>query len=200
MQRLVCTALAGAMLFAGCTIREDPGPRAIPEEDRVAFGEVATGDAAEGVGRIYLLSPVEPEAPPQLRAVSRPEPANPVELLESLVLGPNEPESAVGLSSAIPTDLEIISARTVGTRLTIDIEFNEALNDLSDLGVRQALAQIVATAVAIDQVQLVRLRVDGEDVVWPTGDGQGTDQPLSIYDYPNILETTQPDFPTTPSP
>ena len=197
MRRLICSALAATITIAGCAIREDPVPRAIPVEDRVDFGEFATGDAAEGGGRIYLLSPVAPEAPPQLRAVPRIEPANPEELLSSLVAGANEDESALGLSSAVPSNLEIVDARTVGTRLTIDI--NDALNELSDLGLRQALAQIVATAVAIDQVQLVRLRVNGEDQVWPTGDGEGTDEPLSIYDYPGFLETSQPDFPTPPS-
>ena len=197
MRRLLSCAVAVTVAFAGCAIREDPAPRSIAEENRANFGQIATGDAAVGGGRIYLLSPVEPEAPPQLRAVSRVEPANPVELLSSLVLGANEDESALGLSSAIPSDLVILDARTVGARLTIDI--NDALNELSDLGLRQALAQIVATAVAIDQVQIVRLRVDGEIQVWPTGDGEGTDQPLSIYDYPGFLETSQPDFPTPPS-
>lgn len=196
MRRLTCLVVAAAV-FAGCAIREDPDPRAIPEEDLVTFGEIATGDAAEGGGRIYLLSPVEPDAQTQLRAVPRIEPANPEELLSSLVLGANEEESEVGLSSAIPTDLEVIDARTVGTRLTIDI--NDALSELSEDGLRQALAQIVATAVAIDQVQLVRLRVNGENRVWPTGDGEGTDQPLSIYDYPGFLETSQPSYPTPPT-
>ncbi len=197
MRRLVCTALTVAITVSGCAIREDPAPRAIPEEDRAAFGEIATGDAAEGGGRIYLLSPVAPDAQTQLRAVRRIEPTNPEELLNRLVAGPNEDESARGLSSAIPSDLEILGARTVGTRLTIDI--NDALDELSDEGLRQALAQIVATAVAIDQVQLVRLRVDGENQVWPTGDGEGTSQPLSIYDYPGFLETSQPAFPAPPS-
>ncbi len=197
MRRVTFTVLAIATAFTSCAIREDPEPRAIPEEELVSFGEIATGDAAEGGGRIYLLSPVAPDAQTQLRSVSRVEPANPEELLRSLVLGANEDESALGLSSAIPADLEILAARTVGTRLTIDI--NDALNELSEDGLRQALAQLVATAVAIEQVQLVRLRVDGEIRVWPTGDGEGTDQPLSIYDYPGFLETSQPDFPTPPS-
>ena len=137
-----------------------------------------------------------PDAQTQLRAVRRTEPASPVELLESLVAGANEQETSIGLSSAIPSDLEIISARTVGTRLTIDV--NDVLEDLSDRGLRQALAQIVATAVGIDQVQVVRLQVDGEIQTWPTGDGENTDEPLSIYDYPGFLETTQPNFPTPP--
>ncbi len=190
-------ALAASLAIAGCAIREDPSPRAISADDGVDFGAIATGDAAEGDGRIYLLSPVPTDAPPQLRAVRRPELGNPQELLTSLVEGTNAAENALGLTSAIPPELEILSARTVGTRLTIDI--NDALDDLSDLGLRQALAQIVATAASIDQVQLVRLRVDGENQSWPTGSGQGTDEPLSIYDYPNFLETSQPNFPTPPT-
>lgn len=188
--------LVAALGLSACAIREDAAPRAIPEEERASFGGIATGDAAEGGGRIYLLSPVAPDAQTQLRAVPRIEPANPEELLTTLVAGANPEESELGLSSAIPNDLEILSARTVGTRLTVDI--NEALNELSDDGLRQALAQIVATAVAIEQVQLVRLRVNGENQVWPTGDGEGTDQPLSIYDYPGFLETSQPSYPTPP--
>jgi len=194
--RLLAATLIATIVVAGCAIGEDSDPRAIPEEEQASFGQIATGDAAEGVGRIYLLSPVAPDAQTQLRAVPRIEPLNPEELLTSLVAGANEEESELGLSSAIPSDLEILSARTVVTRLTIDI--NEALNELSDDGLRQALAQIVATAVAIDQVQVVRLLVNGEVQVWPTGDGEGTDQPLSIYDYPGFLETSQPDYPVPP--
>lgn len=197
MQRLLAIALFASIAVTGCGIREDPAPRAIPEEDRANFGEIATGDAAEGGSRIYLLSPVATDDLTQLRAVARDVSSSPKELLTSLIAGANPDENAAGLSSAIPSDLKIIEARTVGTRLTIDI--NEALNDLSDLGLRQALAQIVATAVEIDQVQLVRLRVNGENKNWPTGDGEVTDQPLSIYDYPGLLETSQPSFPALPS-
>ncbi len=114
-----------------------------------------------------------------------------------MLAGGNEDESALGLTSAIPADLEIEQARTVGTRLTIDI--NDALGELSDLGLRQALAQIVATASEIDQVQQVRLRVGGQNQGWPTGDGEVTDRPLTIYDYPGFLESSQPAFPALPS-
>ena len=33
----------------------------------------------------------------------------------------------------------------------------------------------------------------------PTGDGRLSAEPLSIYDYPNLVETTQPALPTLPS-
>lgn len=197
MQRLIALLLAGATVVSGCAIREDPAPRAIADEDLGSLGEIATGGIAEGGNRIYLLSSVGTDDQTQLRAVRRGGSESPLQLLRELLDGANEDESAIGLSSAIPAELEIFDARTVGTRLTIDI--NDALNELSERGLRQALAQIVATAVEIDQVQLVRLRVDGENQGWPTGNGEVTDEPLSVYDYPGFLETSQPDFPALPA-
>jgi spore germination protein GerM len=189
--------LALAALAASCAIQEDAAPRDIPIDQRGNFGELATGDAAEGGSRIYLLSPVSTGEQALLRSVPRSEAATAEELLTSLLAGANEDENALGLTSAIPADLEIEQARTVGTRLTIDI--NDALTELTDLGLRQALAQIVATASEVDQVQQVRLRVGGENQGWPTGDGEVTDRPLTIYDYPGVLESSQPDFPALPS-
>lgn len=191
--------LAGVITLAGsaCSVREDAEPRIIPAEQRNDVNEIATGEEAEGASRIYLLSPVGTEEQIQLRSVPRNEAVSPADLLASLLRGANEAETSAGLSTAIPADLEIKSARTVGTRLTIDI--NDAFNELSDNGLRQALAQLVATAGEIGQVQQVRLRVDGENQGWPTGDGVITDRPLSIYDYPGFLETSQPAFPSLPA-
>lgn len=191
--------LTAAIVLVGgaCSVREDARPRVIPVEQRNDVNEIATGEEAEGASRIYLLSPVGTEEQIQLRSVPRNEAVSPADLLASLLRGANEAETSAGLSTAIPADLEIKSARTVGTRLTIDI--NDAFNELSDNGLRQALAQLVATAGEIGQVQQVRLRVDGENQGWPTGDGVITDRPLSIYDYPGFLETSQPAFPSLPA-
>jgi len=186
----------GLTVLTGCSIREDSAPRIIADDQVGVFGAVATGDEASGAGSIYLLAPVAPDEQPRLRSVSRDE-SNPLDVLESLRDGSNAEEETLGLSSAIPVELEITDARTVGTRLTIDI--NDALNDLTDLPLRLALAQIVATATEIDQVQQVRLRVDGENRSWPTGDGEVTDRPLSIYDYTGFIETSQPPFTALPS-
>lgn len=196
MRRLT-TIVVSTLLFTSCAISEDAVPRDIPLEQRVSFGEVATGQAAVGGGRIYLLGPVDGDEQAQLRAVQRIEASSPEDLLNSLLDGANADENSIGLSTAIPADLVIDQARTVGTRLTIDI--NDAFNELSDIGLRQAIAQIVATASEIDQVQQIRIRVDGENQGWPTGDGEVTDRPLSIYDYPGFLETSQPAFTALPS-
>ena len=198
LTRIAAGCAALAIAASACSISEDADPQSIPLDQRGNFGELATGDVAEGGSRIYLLSPVETDEQPQLRAVPRSETSDPEELLASLLAGANPDESALGLNTAIPDELEIQQARTVGTRVTIDI--NDALTELSDLGLRQALAQIVATASEIEPIEQVRLQVNGQNQGWPTGDGQVTDRPLTIFDYPGFLETSQPDYPALPLP
>ncbi|MFK8023651.1 MAG: GerMN domain-containing protein, partial [Ilumatobacter sp.] len=144
--------------ITACSVREDALPRVIPPEERNELDDEVTGEEAEGASRIYLLGPVGDDGLIQLRSVPRSAPPGPDDLLASLLRGANEDETAAGLSTALPTDLEILSARTVGTRLTIDV--NDALNELSDDGLRQALAQIVATSSEISRVQQVRIRVN----------------------------------------
>ena len=123
-------------------------------------------------------------------------PATPFDLLTSLLNGPNRDELAVGLSTAIPDDLIVLATTKVGTRLTIDL--SNAITELSVVGQQQALAQIIATATSIEQVEQVRVLVDGEIRTWPIGNGDVVDRPLRVYDYSGFIETSQPSFPTPP--
>jgi spore germination protein GerM len=182
--------------LASCSIREDAAPRQIPEEQSADFGATPSGQDAIGDRTIYLLTPVGADEQPQLRSVRRNTSANPSDLIDSLLDGPNLEENRAGLTSALPDDLTLLGATTVGTRLTIDL--SEAITLLSDLGQRDALAQIVATATGIDQIKQVRILVAGETTSWPIGDGEVTDRPLTIYDYPGFVESSQPSFAALP--
>lgn len=191
------TTLALLVVVSSCAISEDAAPRDIPDEREVGLGAGATGDAAIGASRIYLLTPATDEEQRRLRSVARDVTPTPEDLLASLLSGPNNSEVENSLGTALPPELELNSALTVGTRLTIDL--SNGLAGLSDEGLRLALAQIVATASEIDGVERVRIRVDGADQAWPTGDGRLVEDPLSIYDYPGYLESSQPAFPALPS-
>ncbi len=186
-------AAAALALLAACSIGEDSAPRDIPEEARGNFGGGAAGGAAAGTSRIYLITASEADQP-LLRAVPRDVPGQPEAVLEALLAGRNVAEQ---LETAIPADLELVGARTLGQVLTVDV--NGALADLDVNGLTLAVAQIVATATALDSVERVRLRVDGEQQEWPTGTGELTARALSVYDYPSLIETTQPAFPAIPS-
>ena len=196
--RRAMTMIVVCVTAVACSIPTDDGPRAIPEEDRVDFVEQdVTGGPAEGSGLIYLLAPSQTGEQQQLRAVQRDVPRSSFSLLTSLFDGPNSDEIAEEIGTALPADLELNSTRTVQAVLNVDI--TDSLAPLTVEAVTLAVAQIVATASQLDGVRAVRILIDGEPQVWPVGNGGLAERPLTIYDYPGLVESSQPDYPTIPS-
>ena len=195
--------LAGALLVllvvTGCSIQPDAGPSDLPADRADVFGDPATGDVAAGTNRIYLLAPTDPEAPQRLRSVQRDVSNTPAAVVESLFAGPNAAERGEQLDTAIPADVGLLAApRQIGPLLTVDL--NDVFGELTPDGLRLAVAQIVFTATDIEGVDAVQLRLDGEPRVWPLGNGELVERPLTPYDYPGLVESTQPAFPAIPSP
>lgn len=190
--------LAALMAVAGCAIQPDGEPRTIPAEQQGGFGaDRPTGDAAAGSSLVYLLAPRDPGEPQLLRSVMRDVSPTLSGVLTALFKGPNAAESGNDLSSAIPADLELNSASAVGQSWVIDV--NDGLDQLDAVELRSALGQIVATATAVNTVDAVAIRVNGEARSWPKGDGTLTDQELSRYDFPGMVESTQPPYPSLSS-
>lgn len=185
-----------ALSVSGCAIRTDAGPSDIAEERNAVFGEPARGDEAAGTNRIFLLAPADPDAPQVLRSVMRDVAASPTAILSSLFAGPNVSERENQLDTALPSGVELLSARQVGALLTVDV--SDAFEDLTPDGLELAVAQIVATATELDGITSVQLRIDGAPRVWPLGNGELTERPLTIYDYPGVVESSQPAFPAIP--
>jgi len=195
-RRAVATVGLLAVL-AGCAIQPDAAPREVPEEDRGSFGaETATGDVTAGSSLIFLSAPHETGTTQLLRSAMR-DVRTTDAVVRSLQAGPNRAEREAGYDTAIPTTLEVHSTRTPGNVSTIDI--NDALDELDAVDLRYAVAQIVFTVAAIDGVDAVQIRVDGEVRAWPKGDGELTSDPLTPYDFPGFVESTQPAFPAVPS-
>lgn len=191
---LIALAVASS---AGCGIDSDSSPRDIPDEQLVEFAVEVSGDEAVGTSRVYLLAPSDPDEPPRLRAVSRDVANDADDLLTSLFSGPNTEEQEQQLGTALPREIELLSARTVGRVLTIDV--TDVFGELTTGALRLAIGQIVVTASEIDGVEAVRVRVGGVTQVWPAGDGELTELPLTVYDYPGLVESTQPPLPAIPS-
>ncbi len=184
---------------SACAIQTEATPNDLPAERSNVFGDPATGDEAAGNNLVYLLVPADTDQPERLRSVQRDVLSEPTALLESLFAGPNAEERDAGLDTAIPSGIELLSPpRTVGQVLTIDV--NDVFDALTTDSLQLAVAQIVNTATTIAGVRSVQLRIDGEPRVWPSGSGELTDRPLLAYDYPGLVESSQPDFPGIPSP
>ncbi len=198
MKAAIVWTIAALVVTAGCSIQPDAAPNDLPDERAEVFGDVETGDAAAGTNRIYLLAPTDPEEAQRIRSVQRDVSPTPFSVLSSLFAGPNATERDALLDTAIPAEVELLGARPVGQVLTVDL--NDVFDELTPDGLRLVVAQIVSTATDINGVESVQLRIDGEQRVWPLGNGELTDRPLTRFDYPGLVESSQPPFPAIPSP
>ncbi len=189
--------VVAALGLASCSIQVDDAARPIPERERGQFGVVAPGDVAAGSNRIFLLASGTGDQASRLRSVRRDVPNDPEAIFQSLIDGPNDSEREAGLVTVLPDGLELQTVRQAGRTLTISV--NDVFNELTPDALRIAVAQLVATANEIESVENLRLQIDDENQVWPLGDGQNTDRRLTIYDYPGLVESSQPAYPAVPT-
>ena len=189
-------------VLAACGVSTDSRPREIlPDEQPSDVGVAQTGSAQPGTGAtVYFLGPESPGEHAPLTAVGREGRADPASRLMALLDGPTATEQdAQGLRTAVPAGTTLRSAAldSQGTLLVdVSAEFLVGAGDI----LLDAVAQIVFTASEIDGVKRVRLLVDGEPQDWPTSSGNSTREPLTIYDYPDRIPFSQPDYPAVPSP
>ncbi|MEX2627625.1 MAG: GerMN domain-containing protein [Ilumatobacteraceae bacterium] len=195
--RALLALVAVVGLGAGCTIEPDGAPRDIAPEDRALLvADESEGAETAGEARIYLVAPGDESSSRQLRAVQRDVVLQPEPLLAVLLAGPNQTELDSRLRTEIPPGTRLLGTRTTGETLFVDI--SDEILELTGEALTVAVAQIVFTAVEIPGIQTVRLRVDGEDQTWPRGDGQPRSGSLRVFDYPGLVESSQPDYPGIP--
>lgn len=190
-----CLLTVSATVAPGCGVRPDALPRDVPVDDRSLSpaGDVVSDDAS-GESRVYLVAPGDVRL---LRSVPR-ETTSQVGLLNTLVAGPSEAESAAQITTAIPPDLEVLAARPVGSVLYVDL--SAELTALTGDGLTLAVAQIVLTGVDIEGIETVQITVDGERFPWPRSNGTTTTGLLRIYDFPGLYGWAQPAYPALPPP
>lgn len=181
----------GVAMLAACGIPPDAAPRDVPVEDRsLSPAGDPVIDTADGASRVYLVGPGEPRL---LRSVRR-EASTLQALIETLVAGPTEGESALQLTSAVPGDLVVQSTRQVGAVLYLDL--SGEITELSGEGLALAVAQIVVTADDVDGVDTVQITIDGERFPLPRADGSTTTGLLRVYDYWRYIASAQPAYPS----
>ena len=183
-----------ALLATGCGLSTDALPRDLPEEEQtLAPTQPGTGGQAEGQDRIFLGAPGEDRL---LRSVPR-DAISRRDLIEILIAGPNEDELEQQFTTFIPPTLELDTLFKQGPLLFLDV--SEELTELTGQPLSQALAQIVYTATELEGVERVQITVDGKPLSWPRPVGGNTSAPLSVYDYPNFVQSAQPAFPPLPA-
>lgn len=200
MTRLRALGVLVVLSTTACGIASDDGPRDIPPADQVelGFGGDSNAGAAIGTARVYFLSPEVVGQAALLESVARDVDETPTALLQALLAGPNQTEQSNQFRTALPVGTVLIDARRQGFVLRVDLSDN--VLELSGQVLITAIAQIVFTASEIDGVRGVTILVAGADQQWPVGSGELTSAPLTVYDYPGLVPSSQPDYPAFPSP
>ena len=193
--RYAMAVAATAVMASACGISPAATPTDVPVGERsLAIGADTSAGIASGESEIYLVTGNDPR---QLRSVNR-DAGTRLALLEAVIAGPTEDESAALLSSALPPDTSVNAVRQVGTVLYIDLSADIA--DLSGDGLLLAVAQLVHTADRIDGIETVQLTVADERFPWPRSDSSTTTGLLRTYDFPGLAVSSQPAYPPLPNP
>lgn len=192
--------IASLLVLGACGISTDDAPRNIPAADQRPLGvdTLRNVGVATGSARVYLLSPDAVGQAQSLVAVARDVEQAPDELLAALFDGPNSDEVSRQLRTALPPEIELRSSRLQGGVLRLDV--SEELLQLSGQVLVAAVAQMVFTASELRGVRSVSISVDGAEQQWPSGNGDLQSAPLTVYDYPGFVQSSQPAFPAIPSP
>lgn len=195
-------ALVAALLLAvaGCGIQTDAEPRDIPPEDRRDLSAPAVAEPGQltGAARIYLVETDRSGERSRLRAVNRDVPNTAIDVVRALLAGPTATEQEDRLRTTIPEGTTLNSAAFVSPG-TLALDLSSEIFDATGDVLIDAVAQLVFTASELDRVSRVRLLVDGVAQPWPRGDGQLVSEPLTVFDFPDRVASSQPDFPAIPS-
>jgi hypothetical protein len=194
-------AVALLLVLSGCGIDDDAGPREITDASRPnpANSVDPTPGATSGTDRIYLLAPDSPNDVRHLRPTTRDVGDSATQRLTSLFGALTVADVSARLRTAIPDGLRLRSA-ALQNNGTLVVDVSDQILDLSSSTLIDAVAQIVFTASEVQGVERVELIVNGKPRQWPAGDGELLADPLTVYDYPGFIESTQPAFPAVPSP
>jgi hypothetical protein len=195
-------AVTGVLIVGGssCSIDAEGAPRDIAVRDqgdlRVNFDQDA--GAATGSGRIYLLSAEVIGQPRTLQSVARDVGETPEDAMQALFDGPNTDELQALLRSAIPPGTRLLDVTQRGDELVVNV--SSELQQLTGEALIDGVAQIVLTASEITGVSAVSIAIDGIPQQWPSASGELQSEPLTRYDFPGLVVSSQPAFPSVPSP
>lgn len=185
----VIAAVAVAVAGSACALGPDTEPVAI---DRPNLSAGTSDLDAEGSSRVYFVGPGEGEL---LRGVAR-EATSRNELIDILLRGPNTAELEANYFTAIPPDTKVNSINTLGPVLQLDL--SDEIRQLSGPALSHALSQIVYTATDINGIEKVQIFVNGDTIEWPTEVGTASNTGISVYDFPDAVQNSQPAYPALP--
>jgi spore germination protein GerM len=203
--KLLATAVAGFALLSACGIPSDGRPRDIAVDERLQLADTKAPEQAATTPnspKVYFLSQ-GPNGEDRLQPAGRDVVSTPSAVLTELLNGLTATEQQTNKwRTAVPPDTKLIDTPVQEPDGTLVVNLNQAFFQASGPAQINAVAQVVFTATGLDEVQRVKILVEGQPQGWPRGDGtaQPVGEPLSQYAYPGLSPDSQPDYPPAPSP
>lgn len=180
-----------AALAAGCAIPTQGAPSAIPAS-RVPFQLLdphppTTTTTTQpkptsyvSVKVFFLNANANAALTPADRLVSAP--AQLPAIITALVTGPSSGDSASGLTTAIPSDVAVLSAAETSQGV-VTVNFNTAFGQITGTATEQAVAQVVATVVNNTSLGTgVVFEINGTHTSVPIANGAQVAGPVYLLD------------------
>ena len=108
--------------------------------------------------------------------------------------GPTATEQTQQLRSAIPEGTQVLNVSFVAPG-TIAVDLDDSLFEATGDELIDAMAQIVFSVTDLDRVARVSVLVSGQARQLPRGDGQLVSGPFTVFDFPERVASSQPDYP-----
>ena len=201
MRRALLALVLVATLVAGCTLPTDDEAQVLtgPEIDNAMNPTTTSTTSPSGVSRSEELYFLDGEDMLEAANVSVPGDASITDVLN--LLGP--PVAEDDLSTALPDEFLISDTELSddGT-LTVHLADDTLFEALQGPVLVKAIAQIVVTAIALDdsEVTQVRFELDGDSRDVPTGDQtNSTEEPVDACDYAIYLRVSCSSIGQSPS-
>jgi spore germination protein GerM len=182
---------AVGLVAAGCAIPTQSGPSAIASS-RVPLHLLDPHPPATTTTQprpasyvpvkvYYLNANANDQLQPVVRYVSAPAPL--VSIISALLAGPSSGDSAAGLTTAIPTDVTVLSAASTGTNV-VTVNFSNAFGQITGTATEQAVAQVVATVATETGVGTgVVFEIEGQRTSVPVANGSQVAGPVFLLDF-----------------
>jgi hypothetical protein len=185
--RVLCAVVVAGIAVAGCAIPTQRVPSAIPPS-RVPFGlldhhlpTTTTTVPASVPVKVYLLG-ANRKLVAESRVVSIPAPLKLV--IASLLGGLTKKEEDAGIKTAIPSDVQVISATISKTPALATVNFNQAFGEILGSSTELAVAQVLLTVVAQTSLDTgVIFQIEGQTISVPVANGTQVSGPVYLSQY-----------------
>jgi spore germination protein GerM len=190
----LAAALALAVVTAGCSIPTQSGPSAIASSHvpyHLLDPHVSTTTTTQPkpaslvpVKVFYLNANANNQLSPVVRYVSAPAPLD--SIIDALLTGPSSGESAAGLSTAIPSDVTVLSATSTAPNI-VTLNFNSAFGQITGTATEQAVAQVVATVATEEGLGTgMVFEIEGQRTSVPVANGSQVPGPVYLIEFLNV--------------